>query len=251
MEGILSFLGGIDIASLGRAVFFMGIIIVLAVSILQWKWARTCDNYIQVLVALQGGSGKYTLAPKEGGQVSIRNPETDEVRVWPINELATIDVTYPGVGFVPGFLQKKIRQAILSEGDWEPLLNRSPHRLKVASPDVVKFLLKIAEENTELKPIIDEYLKGISTGPTREMIASPAMIGNLMQSSALKALASVSNELMDVLKSLNTRISRFTGMNPTVIYIGMGLMIIGLGFLIFQQMQGASDIDAIKSYLGV
>lgn len=227
----------IDIASWGRALLFLGIPFVLMVFFFQWRWARTCDKNIEVLVAMAGGGGKFILAPKEGGQVSIRNPVTDEVRVWPLNELATIDITYPGVGFVPKFLQKKIRLAIVAEGDWEPMLNRSPHRLKVASPDVVEFMQKIAETDTKLKTVIDEFLKGISTGPTREMIADPAMLGNLMQSTALKALATVSNDLMDVLKSLNTRMARFTGLNGMIIYIGLGLLIIGAGYLIFQVIQ--------------
>ena len=250
-EGIASFFGGIDIASLGRAVLFMGIPFVLLVVYLQWKWARTCEHNIQVLVAQTGGGGKYTLAPKEGGSISILNPETDETRVWPVNELATIDITYPGVGFVPKFLQKTIRLAIVSEGDWEPMLNRSPHRRKVASPDVVKFMQKIAEENSDLKESIDEFLKGISTGPTREMIADPAMLGNLQRSGVLGALATVSNDLMETLKNINTRLARFVGLNSTAIYIGGGLIILMLGFLIFREIQGASEINEIKSLLGI
>ena len=132
-----SIIEGISFASVTRVIIFLGIPIVLMVVYFQWRWARTCARSILVLEALQGGGGKYTLAPKEGGQISIRNPETDEVKMWPINELATIEVTYPGVGFVPKFLQKTIRLAILNEGDWEPMLNRSPHRLKVASHPVV------------------------------------------------------------------------------------------------------------------
>lgn len=237
MEGFWQEIMETDFASWGRALLFLGIPFVLMVFFFQWRWARTCDRNIQVLVAQMGGGGKFVLAPKEGGQVTIRNPETDETRMWPVNELATIDITYPGVGFVPKFLQKKIRLAIVAEGDWEPMLNRSPHRRKVASPDVVEYLQKIAEANPTLKTGIDEFLGGISTGPTREMIADPAMLGNLMRSSVLKALATVSNDLMEVLKSLNVRMARFTGLNGTIIYIGGGLIIIGLGYLIFQQIQ--------------
>ena len=237
MEGITSFFGEIDIASWGRALLFLGIPFVLMVFYFQWKWARTCNNNIQVLVAQMGGGGKFVLAPKEGGQVTIHNPDTDETRMWPVNELATIDITYPGVGFVPKFLQKTIRLAIVAEGDWEPMLNRSPHRRKVASPDVVEFIQKLAEADPKLQTGIDEFLCGVSTGPTREMIADPAMLGNLMRSSVLKALATVSSDLMDVLKSLNTRLSRVAGLNSTVVYIGLGLIVVGLGFLIFQVIQ--------------
>lgn len=251
-NGFWSIFAGIDVASIGRAVLYLGVPFVLAVVYLQWKWARTCERNIQVLVALMGGGGKYVLSPKEGGQVTIRNPDTDETRVWPVNELATIDITYPGVGFVPKFLQKTIRLAIVSEGDWEPMLNRSPHRKKCASPDVVAFIQKIAESgDTKLKADIDEFLKGVSTGPTREMIADPAMLGSLQRSGVLKALATVSNELMETLKNINTRLARFVGLNGTVIYIGGGLIIIALGFVIFQSIQQGSAIDAIKVGLGV
>ncbi len=109
----------IDIASFGRAALFLGIPFVLLVFFMQWRWAQDCDRNIRVLVAQKGGGGSWELAPKEGGQISIRNPVTNEVRTWPVNELATIDVLYPGVGFVPSWMQKTIRMAIVNEGDWD------------------------------------------------------------------------------------------------------------------------------------
>lgn len=241
----------IDLASFGRAILFLGIPFVLLVFYLQWRWAKTCDANIQVLIAKLGGGGKFELAPREGGQVSIYNPYTDEARTWPVNELATIDVTYPGVGFVPKFLQKTIRLAVVNEGDWEPMLNRSPHRQKIASPDVVKFLLEIADKNPKLRSIIKEFTDDLSTGPTREMVADPATLGSLIRNSVLRALASVSNELMDTLKNINTRLARFAGLNGTVIYIGLGLTAILAAFLVYQTMQIINLLDAIHKTLGI
>ena len=254
----------IELASFGRALFYLGVPFVIMVFYFQWRWAKTCDNNIRVLIAEKGGGARWMLAPKEGGKVTIHNTDTDEDRVWPVNELATIDVLYPGVGFVPAFMQKSIRLAILNEGDWEPLLNRSPHRQKIASPDVVNFIRalgKRSDATAKTKEAIESFLNGVSTGPTREMVADPATLGNLMRSVVLKALATVSNDLMDALKSINTRLARFAGLNATIIYIGLGLILILNAFAIYQLMQVAPSlaeaseiapkIDAIQKALGI
>ena len=241
----------IDVASLGRAALFLGIPSVLMIFIFQWTWAKTCDNNIQVLTAQMGGGGKFQLAPKEGGQVTIYNPSTDETRTWPINELATIDVLYPGVGFVPKFLQKTIRMAIVNEGDWEPMLNRSPHRTKIASPDVLKFFKELAVENPKLKEEIEGFIAGVSTGATREMIADPSVLGNLMRSSVMKALANVSTELTEALKSVTSQLARLKGLNSTVVYIGLGLTVILLAFMIIKIVPAIEQVTAIAEALGV
>jgi len=237
---------------------YLFVVFVVMVVFYQWKWAKTCKNYIQVLVAQSGGGGDFFLVPKEGGIVTITNPRTDDVRTWPVNELATIDIPYPGVGFVPVFLQKTIRLAIVNEGDWEPMLNRSPHRDKIASPDVVEFLQSLAEKSDgETKAEITKMMKGLSTGPTREMIADPATLGNLMRSSVMKALATVTNDLMEVLKSVNTRLARVVGPNPIIVYMGLGLIIILLAFTAYQVMalgnigDNTDKLDAIMKALGV
>ena len=228
----------------------------------QWKWAKICKNNIWVLVAQQGGGGDFYLAPKEGGQVTIKNPRTDDTRTWPVNELATIEVPYPGVGFIPQFLQKTIRLAIVNEGDWEPMLNRSPHREKIASPDVVESLQELAEESDDkTKKKIEKIVNGLATGPTREMIADPAILGNLMTSTVMKALATVSNDLLETLKSLNAKLGRVVGPNPLIVYIGLGLITILLAFTLYQIMPIVSSIgdlgdlsdklDAIMRALGV
>jgi len=242
----------IEAASIGRAFLFLGIPFVLLVFYLQWKWAKTCSNNIQVLVAEKGGGGSWKLAPKRGGQITIHDPNTDDVRTWAVNELATIDVLYPGVGFVPDFLQKTIRLAIVNEGDWEPMLNRSAHRKKVASPDVIAFMQELAKQgNSKTKVAIEKFISNISTGPTREMIADPATLGSLMRSEVLRALAVVSNDLVDTLKAVNTRLARFTGLNPIVVYIGLGLVVILTIYVVFQIAQIVPALNAIQRALGV
>jgi len=214
----------------------------------EWRWAKDCKEYIQVLIAEKGGGGSFKLARKDGGEVSIHNPHTGMTRTWPVNELATIDVLYPGVGFVPGFLQKTIRLAIVNEGDWEPMLNRSPHMERIASPDIVKFLNGIHDDkgtSEEMKGKIEQLVSQISTGPTREMIADPAILGSLQRSSVMKALATVSNELVEAMKSLNSKLSRAGNLNPMVVYIGMGLTIVLLAVLLFQLLPALPGLQEV------
>jgi len=230
----------IEIASVGRAFLYLGIPFVLMIFYFQWQWARTCNKNIQVLVAQKGGGGAYKLAPKDGGHVAITQGD-GTTRVWPINELATIDILYPGVGWVPAFLQKSIRLAIVNEGDMEPMLNRSPHRTKIASPDVVALLEEIAKgaATPELADQINKFLEGVSTGPTREMIADPSTLGSLMRSMVMNALATVTDDLMEALKGVRAQLARVAGINSLYVYGGLGLIIILVGFVIYQLMQGA------------
>lgn len=254
-------------AEIGRVALYLGVPSLIMVFFLQWRWSKTCERNIRVLVAQSGGGGVWKLAPKEGGEVEIYNPSTDTARTWPVNELATISLPYPGIGFLPTWMQKEIRVAIVNEGDWEPVLNRSPHRKRIASPDVVQFMQSAMEylrdnypANEDLQALqaqIDECLGEVSTGPTREMIADPAMLGNLMRSTVMRALASVSNDLMDTLKTINTKLGRMVGMSPTIQYVLFGLVIILVGFTLFQVVQApdvsgmANDIEAIKGSLGI
>ena len=242
---------------------YLFVVFVFMVVYYEWKWAKICKNYIQVLVAQQGGGGDFFLAPKAGGQVTIKNSQTDEERTWPVNELATIEVPYPGVGFIPAFLQKTIRLAIVNEGDWEPMLNRSPHREKIASPDVVEFLQALVEdtEDAKKKAAITKLVGGLATGPTREMIANPATLGDLMRSSVMKALATVSTDLVDLLKGVNAKLGKVVGPNPMIVYIGLGLITILLAVTLYMIVPIVSSIgdlgnvsdklDAIMKALGV
>ena len=238
--------------ALGRALLYLGIPCIPAVIYMQWKWARTCRNFVRVLVAQKGGGGDWQLAPKEGGHITIRDEKTDTERTWPINELATIDVPYPGVGFVPAFMQSTIRLAIVNEGDWEPMLNRSPHRERVASPDVVAFLLEVSEKEKDAvrKAAISEFAHNLATGPTREMIGDPAVLGGLMKSSVFKALATVSSDFTEAMRTLTDKLNRATsGPKPMVIYIGLALVVILVGYMIYLNMIMAADVETIRDGL--
>lgn len=235
-------------------IVYLGTVFIAMVVYCQWKWSKTCKNNIQVLVAQQGGGGEFFLAPKNGGEVTIKNPHTGTNRTWAVNELATIDVLYPGVGFVPAFLQKSIRMAIVSEGDWEPLLNRSPHLKKVASPDMVLSLNKIIEscKDEAIKDRLSALLEGVSTAPTREMIASPAVLGNLMHEKITEAVITVNKEVVDSIANL---VNKFKAMvNPYVVYIGLGLIVILSAYIVYQTAsitELKESLDLIKMSLGI
>lgn len=236
---------------------YLGVLFVGMVAFYQWKWAHTCKTSVLVLVAQLGGGGNFFLAPKAGGEISIKNPKTGTTRTWPVNELSTIDVLYPGVGFVPAFMQKTIRMAIVSEGDWEPLLNRSPHRPRVASPDMVDALIRIANTaSVTTKNAINELLEGVSTAPTREMIGSPAVLGNLMQERISELAVTVAKDIMNPLQEAIKKMGRRT--NPIIVYVGLGLIIVLTAYTVMQVLptaeyitEIAEDIAQIKRALGV
>ena len=230
-------------------IVYLGVILVAMVVYYQWKWARICKDNVQILVAQQGGGGSFQLAPKTGGIVTLK--QGDIARTWLINELATIDVLYPGVGFIPSFLQKTIRMAIVNEGDWEPMLNRSPHRENIASPDVVTFLTELGNGNPVLKKRIEVFTGKLATGPTRELIADPSMLEALRSSTIMQALATVSNDLMDTLKSINTRLGKAVGLNPTIVYLGLGLAIALSIFAVYQVFSLSNNIKDIMQALGI
>ena len=247
----------ISLDSVGRACIYLGVPFVLMVFYFQWRWARVCGKNIQLLVVEQGGGGSFQLAPKTGGSVDIKNPTTGVVRTWALNELATIDVLYPGVGFVPSFMQKQIRMAIVNEGDWEPLLNRSPHMRKIASPDMVEGFQEIADgAENKTKMAIMALLNGVSTAPTREMIASPAVLGNLIQERITELAVTVAKDIMNPLAEAIKKMGR--QVNPLAVYIGLGLIVILLGVLIYKLFpvlesmeEMTSGMNIIKQALGV
>src|SRR3990172_706047 len=131
-----------------NAGLFMGIPLILLIFAAMWKWERMCRKNIKVLEIKEGGGSEVFYVLKQGGEVSIINKEMGVTRTWPINQLATIPMPYPELGILPRFLQREIQTVILHEGDWEPVLNRSPPRDNVASPNVVKLLLDLKEQVT-------------------------------------------------------------------------------------------------------
>jgi len=83
--------------------------------------------------------------------------------------LSTIDILYPGVGFVPKFLQKQIKMLILDEENWEPLINRGGYREKVASPDIILLLQSLIPSISDeaLKKQIQNLIPEISVTPLK------------------------------------------------------------------------------------
>jgi hypothetical protein len=228
----------------------------------QWKWTNDLKKNIRLLIVRAGGGGSFDLAPIDGGSVTVTNPDTGLSRTWPVNELATIDVPYPGDAFIPMIFQKRIRMAIVSEEDWEPLLNRSPHHTRVASPDVIQSLEEIAQnvlqifaDKPEVAQAMADEIRGLVddtyTGPTREMIASPAVLGNLKKESVTAALATINKEVFDKLDGLFKRLN--TMINPTIVYVLLIVSIVasvGVGIFVFKTQadskSAGGDVNVTK-----
>lgn len=238
---------------------YLAAVLVIMVVFYQWQWAKTCKNNVLVLVVHSDASSHYLLSPKTGGSVALKSPTSDTVRMWPINKLSTIVVQYPGVGWVPGFLQKQISMVIVDEDDWEPLLNRGSYNEKVASPDVVAALKTIADSDgvdEEMQNKLKAIYEVLSTAPTREMVASPALLGNLMHEKITEAVITVNKEMLDSISGLMRRLGKLV--NPTVVYIGLGLAVVLLIFIVYQVVPAlsgmedvADDVNAIKRSLGI
>jgi hypothetical protein len=197
--------------------FYILAVLVSMVLYYEWSWAKTCKTKVLVLIQKSDGHGDYELVDQAGGSVSLKNPNSNTTRIWPINELSTIAVPYPGVGFVPTFLQKTIQMVLVSESDWEPMTNRSPNK---------------------------------------EMIASPAVLGNLMHEKITEAVITVNKEMLESVSGIVKRLGKM--INPTIFYVGMGVILVGLVFVVFQllpiveQINTATDsLNAIQRALGV
>lgn len=248
----------IQISSFVWALIYLGGGFGIMVFYLQWRWAKVARRKVRTLTALKTGGGQWGFADKEGGAITLYNKELDETKVWAVNELATIEIEYPGVGFVPSWMQKSIRLVLLNEGDTEPLLNRSGHRSMVASPDVIQKIKDLTEGNDDQEEV-KEFIDKLKTYPTRPIVGDPSTLGSLMRQQAMKALASVSNDLMDTLKSINTKLMKIGNFNATYIYVLIGFNIILSAFAIYFTMQSGSmdvseiieDLDLIQKALGI
>jgi len=230
-----------------NALMYMGPMAVVAALVAMYFWERTCRLKIKILQIKASGGVDVHYAPKEGDSVTLSNPKTGWSGTWPVSDLATIPLPYPDLaGLLPRFLQREIQTAIFMEGDLEPVLNRSAHRYNVASPNVVSALqealvvLPSDENSDEIATKIKEILDNTATGPTRELVASPEWVGALRKSTALKALASVSDDLMEALKRIQNQLARFSGLNSTYVYLGLGLIVVLLGVNLFYTVQSTS-----------
>ncbi|MBU2249375.1 MAG: hypothetical protein KKD77_21685 [Gammaproteobacteria bacterium] len=223
--------------------------LVIMVLYYQWTWAKTRKHNVLLLVARADGHGDFMLAKQTGGCVALKNPNTSTTRVWPISELATVDVPYPGVGFVPAFLQKTIRLVVVDEKDWEPLLNRSPHLPMTASPDVQSRLTEIAALISEekIKRLLLDFTGDLSATPTREMIASPAVLGNLIMEKVTEAVITVNKEVLDNLAAFAKRIGRV--LTPQTFYVGIGAVLIGIVFIAYYLMPLVETVDKMSEQI--
>jgi len=228
-----------------NALLFMGPMAVIATLVAMYFWERTCRLKVKVILVKTAGGTDVYYANKEGDNVTLSNPKTGWAGTWPISDMATIPLPYPDLaGLLPRFLQREIQTAIFVEGDLEPLLNRSMHRYNVASPNVVNALQEAlallpsdSDAGIKLSAQIDHILANTATGPTRELVASPDWVGALRKSTALKALASVSDDLMEALNQIRKQLARFSGLNSTYVYIGLVLILILLGVDLYYTIQ--------------
>jgi len=237
----------IDVGSgLLNALLYMGPMTVIGGLVAMYFWERTCRLRIKVILVKTAGGTDVHFTNKEGDSVTLSNPKTGWNGTWPISDMATIPLPYPDLaGALPRFLQRDIQTAIFVEGDLEPLLNRSAHRYNVASPNVANALQEALDmlpkdtEGSKLAAQIEYILTNTATGPTRELIASPSWAGALRKSTALEALAKVSDDLMEVLKQIRNQLARFSGLNSTYVYIGLVLILILLGVNLYYTIQSA------------
>jgi len=162
-------------------------VILVAMAIwLQYKWAKVCRNNILVLVQRIKGNADWMLSPISGDTIQLqKNPSKEgSTGVWAVKEINTVDIPYPGVGFIPKFLQKQIRMTWVSEQDWEPKINKS----------------------------------GDS-----ETAVSPYFIGNLVNEKITEAMLMVNKDLVDAIKNISKMLNPthfYIGMGAIAILLG-------------------------------
>ena len=240
-------------------IIYLTLILGAMVLYYQWQWAKRAGKEIKVLVVQPDGSTETAYAPKVGSHVALKVPESDSTRLWPINKLSTIEVLYPGDGFIPRFLQKKIKMAIVDAEDWEPLLNRGSYTHMVASPDVVRALRDIADDYPEATEDLNSLADSLSTAPTRDMVASPIVLGNIRKEKVSELAVTVSRDTLDKLTSITSRLDKMP--NPMITYVGLGVIAILLVVVLVRvmpMMEGGgdmgrvmADLAAIKRALGL
>ena len=242
-------------------IVYLGVPLLLFIVYSIWKWDKDCKENVMVLAVNPDGSTNHKLVPKEGNTVTLKNPNKKEAtgRVWPINKLSTIDVSYPGLAFIPAFLQRKIKEVIVDAEDWEPLLNRGSYNENVASPDVIDFIRNMAVSETlgvDTQKKLKAFADSLNAAPTRQMVASPAFLYNLINEKITEAVITVNKEMMDRMDAILKKMSNY--LTPVHFWIGIGVVGILTGFIAYTVMNQAntiadlqSDINLIKTSLGV
>jgi len=232
-------------------IVYLGVPLLIVIMWWQYSWYKICDTKIKAIIVHNVGAPTVKFAPK-GGYIDIQSPDKKSTKIFVVNELSTIRLPYPELGFLPRFLQNKIEVAIFDDNDMEPILNRNKHLSKVASPDVKYALAELADSKNipqVLRGKIVELSDSLSSAPTREPVASPALLGNLLQERVSQLAVTVSKDLIDPLQEAIKKLGR--QLNPTIVYIGMGLIIIMLGYMIMTFVPALEDIGAIKQAIGV
>jgi hypothetical protein len=241
--------------------FLMYLILIFVAMVVyyQWQWSKRCNKEVRVWIVQPDGSADTAYAPKTGSYVSLKVPDSNSTRLWPINKLSTIETLYPGDGFIPRFLQKKIKTVIVDSEDWEPLLNRGSYTRMVASPDVVRALRDLGDEYPEAHDELNDLADGLSTAPTRDMVASPIVLGNVMKEKVSELAVTISKDSLDLIPGLAKKLDKVP--SPMVTYIGFGAIIaILIVFIVLvipniggetNLSQVAQDINAIKRALGI
>jgi hypothetical protein len=238
--------------------YFLYLFVIMAVMVViyQYQWAKKCNTQVRVLVVKADGSTDTEYAIKSGGYVALKTAESNTTRLWPINKLSAIETLYPGDGFIPSFMQKKIKTVIVDDEDWEPLLNRGSYTERVASPDVVKVLRVLADEHPKANLELTELADSISTAPTRDMVASPAVLGNIMKEKVSELAVTIAKDTFEKIDNISRKLASLP--NAMVLYIGMGLILILLIVLLYQVMpalgglkDAGDNIKAIKDSLGI
>ena len=195
--------------------FYLSTIVVAWAIWLQWKWTNVCKNNILVLIQRIKGNGDWMLSPISGNTIQLpKNPSNpDATGIWPIKDINTIDVPYPGVGFIPKFLQKQIRMVVISEADCEPITNRSDN----------------------------------------EVALSPYFIGNLVNEKITEAMLMVNKDLVDAIKNISKMLNPthfYIGMGGIAVLLGY--IIVKLNPLFSIDFVGIqTTLDAIVKGLGL
>lgn len=237
-------------------IMYLVIIVVAMAVFYQWRWSRLCVTHVKILLVQPDGSTDTEYVHKTGNYVALKVPDSDSIRMWPINKLATIEVMYPGDGFIPNFLQKKIKMAVVDAEDWEPMLNRGSYSHRVASPDVVAVIRDLAEDYPDAREDLETLANSLSTAPTRDMIASPSVLGNIMKEKVSEMAVTISKETFDRLEAVNKKLDK--QINPLIFYVVMGAVMVILVIMLVNILPSLSSfssladgIEAIKRALGV
>ena len=245
------------VASLGRALLYLGILAIPAGIYLLWKWDKYCRDYIKVLmIKADGSSGPIYVKKSSSTSVVIKNKDGTG-KLWALSELGCVDDLYPNMGIIPKWLQRPIKMTGLYEENMEPFINRSPHLDRVASPDVIDYLKQWFQlYGGDKGGAMQKYLATLSTTPTRKVIASPAVLYNLLYEKVTEAVITVNKEMLESINQLARRIGK--PISPTVFYVGVGAIIILQVFTIWQVLpalkglgSSAVDIALIKQSLGI